>query len=242
MNTAPPATPSTVARGRWLMDFRLSDGALEALKWLALMAMTVDHINTYVFARQYAPMFWVGRIAMPLFAAVLAWNLARPDTLTRGVYRRTLVRLLLFGALAAPAFIAGGGAVDGGWPLNILFLFATAVLCLWCVEVGGAARWTLAVLAFLIGGVLCEFFWPGLALTLALWAWFRYRARLALAAALLAWLALYTVNGNWLALLAIPILLLAQRWQRPLPRLRWAFYAYYPLHITALWAIGRIVG
>ncbi len=39
------------------------------------------------------------------------------------------------------------------------------------------------------------------------------------------------------ALAALPLVLAASRVDLPMPRLRWAFYAYYPLHLAALWAI-----
>jgi hypothetical protein len=39
-------------------------------------------------------------------------------------------------------------------------------------------------------------------------------------------------------LASVPLLfLVASRLDLPMPRLRWAFYAYYPLHLAALWLI-----
>ena len=58
---------------------RLNDGQLEALKWLALVSMLVDHFGRYAFGLgtdSWA--FAIGRLAFPLFAFVLASNLARP--------------------------------------------------------------------------------------------------------------------------------------------------------------------
>ena len=54
-------------------------------------------------------LFETGRVAMPLFVFVLAYNLARPDALARGAYPRCMKRLALFGALATPPFVALGG-------------------------------------------------------------------------------------------------------------------------------------
>ena len=42
---------------------------------------------------------------------------------------------------------------------------------------------------------------------------------------------------NAQALASLPLLLVASRVDLPMPRLRWAFYAYYPLHLAALWLI-----
>ena len=59
----------------------------------------------------------------------------------------------------------------------------------------------------------------------------------AAAVAVLACAALWFVNRNLWALAALPVLFLASRVDVRLPRLRWAFYAYYPLHLAALWLI-----
>lgn len=55
--------------------------------------------------------------------------------------------------------------------------------------------------------------------------------------ALLALASLWFINRNLWALAAVPLLLVASRLDLPMPRLRWAFYAYYPLHLAALWLI-----
>jgi hypothetical protein len=112
----------------------IPDGSLEALKWLALVLMTEDHVDKYLFNGTIAVLFDAGRAALPLFVFVLAYNLARPDALERGVYLRTMKRLALFGVLATPAFIALGGLLAGWWPLNIMFalLAITAMLYLVC--------------------------------------------------------------------------------------------------------------
>jgi len=72
---------------------RIPDGTVEALKWLALVLMTGDHVNKYLFNATLPVLFEAGRVALPLFVFVLAYNLARPGTLERGVYGRTMSRL-----------------------------------------------------------------------------------------------------------------------------------------------------
>jgi hypothetical protein len=51
--------------------------------------------------------------------------------------------------------------------------------------------------------------------------------------------ALQSVNGNFWALAAFPVtgLFLTVRWR--LPRVRWLFYAYYPIHLLLIW-LARI--
>lgn len=229
------------AQAAWPPRIAIPDSAVEALKWLALVFMTIDHINSYLFDHGVGWMYAVGRIAMPLFAAVLAYNLARPGTLARGGYPRAIRHLLLFGVLATPQFIAGGGTGDPGspLPLNILFLFAAAAGYAWLVDRGTPMAISGAIGVFLIGGLLAEFWHPGLGLAVALWHYFRRPSWGAAAAALACWLLLYLVNLNFWALLAIPILLSARHWRLKVPRIRWAFYVYYPAHIAVLWAIQQ---
>jgi hypothetical protein len=55
--------------------------------------------------------------------------------------------------------------------------------------------------------------------------------------ALLGLVALYDVNKNLWALAALPLLVLAARVDPPVPRMRWVFYAFYPLHLAAIWLV-----
>jgi hypothetical protein len=96
----------------------IPNGSVEALKWLALVLMTGDHVNKYLLNGTVPALFDAGRLAMPIFAFVLAYNLARPGNLERGVYRRTITRLGLFGVVSTPICIALGGLLYGWWPLN----------------------------------------------------------------------------------------------------------------------------
>ncbi|MDT4823895.1 TraX protein [compost metagenome] len=109
---------------------------------------------------------------MPLFVFVLAYNLARPGAAEQGAYRRTMIRLALFGVLATPAFIALGSLMAGWFPLNILFtlLVIAAVIALTDrARAGDNAAAMVAVLVFLVGGGLVEFWWPSVAFGVASW-------------------------------------------------------------------------
>ena len=88
-----------------MKPLRISDGSLETLKWIALVLMTGDHVNKYLFNATLPLLFEAGRVALPLFVFVLAYNLARPDVMAREVYGRTMKRLALFGAVASVPFI-----------------------------------------------------------------------------------------------------------------------------------------
>jgi hypothetical protein len=213
------------------------DGALEALKWIALLLMTGDHVNKYLFNGTNDLLFAAGRVAMPLFVFVLAYNLARPGVLERGAYLRTMKRLALFGVLAMPAFFALSGLSAAWRPLNILFALLAVTATLYLVELRTVGGYLAAAVVFLVAGSSVEFWWPALALGLAVWWYCKRPGGLPLALALSALAALWFINGNLWALAAVPVVLAASLVDLRVPRLRWVFYGYYPLHLFALWLI-----
>ena len=218
----------------------LSSGTLEALKWLALLLMTIDHVNKHLLQASVPELFVAGRLALPLFGFVLGYNLARPGALANGVYSRTARRLALFGSIASVPFIALGGLGWGWWPFNIMATLLVATLCAWLIDVGGPARLALACTVFIVGGALVEFWWAGLAACLLAWAYCRWPSwvKLALWAGTLA--SLYIINRNLWALAALPLIFAAGQVKLAVPRGRLAFYVYYPAHLAVLWALARL--
>ena len=57
------------------------------------------------------------------------------------------------------------------------------------------------------------------------------------AAWVLAVASLWLLNFNFWALTAVPTLLLATRVDLRVPRVRWVFYAFYPVHLAVLWGL-----
>lgn len=212
----------------------VSDGSLEALKWLAVTLMTVDHVNKYLFNETSAVAFAVGRMAMPLFAFVLAYNLARPGALEHGLYQRIALRLIAFGLLATPAFLTLGGLLWTAYPLNIMFTLLTATAVMYLIDSGSKFA---ALACFVVCGALVEFWWPAVGLCLAVWLYARSPGGRSLALGIACCASLWFINGNLWALASLPVVLAAMRLDLAVPRGRWIFYAYYPIHLTALWLI-----
>lgn len=223
------------ARSAALPRIDIGTGTLESLKWLALLLMIGDHINKYLLGHSVTWLYDAGRVAMPLFVFVLAYNLARPGTLERGVYRRTLLRLAIFGALATPAFVGLGGLVDGWWPLNILFTLFVLTATLRMLETGSLRAYFLAGLLFTLGGGLVEYWWPAIAFGVAIWSYRIHPSVPAVFAAFASCAMLGLINGNQMALASILILWAAHCVDLPCPRLRWFFYAFYPAHLSLIW-------
>ena len=219
----------------------VSDGTLEALKWLALLLMVADHTNKYLLHEASPILFNCGRIAMPLFVFVLVYNLARPDAYKKGAHIRTMKRLALFGLLATPPFIALGGLFAGWWPLNILFALLSMTAIIYCLEYQTISGYLVACVLFIICGSSVEFWWPVLAFGIALWWYCKTPQITPLIIAVVALLLLRSINGNYWALAALPILFASTVVNIPMPRYQWLFYFFYPLHLTLLWLLARYV-
>lgn len=219
---------------------KIASGTIEAIKWLAVIFMTIDHANAFLFAGVHAWMFSVGRLALPLFAFVLAYNLARPQALERGAYQRTLVRLAAGCVVATIPFVLLSKLQWGWLPINVMGLFFTATACLYFFGRGGLANFTAGAALFAVGGALTEFWWPGLVVVLTAHAYCRRPTRTYLLLLTIALAMLYLSNQSSWAMGAIFVIVAAPYVHIPLPRSKSAFYIYYPVHLVALLIIRYI--
>ncbi|WP_367382392.1 TraX family protein [Stenotrophomonas cyclobalanopsidis] len=208
--------------------YTLSSGGRELLKWVALLLMTGDHVAKVVFCGYVPVVSELGRVAFPLFALVMACNLAQPGA----DLRKSIRRLLIWGAIAQPLHLLAFGQT---LPLNILLTFAVAALAVLALAQGRA--W----LMLLAGGVLpvlVDYQWAGVALVVLGWIAFRNRLWWLLLPALAA---LCWTHGNGWALLAVPLLWAMARVPWRVPRWRWSFYLYYVGHLAVLAGYAMVV-
>jgi hypothetical protein len=174
---------------------------------------------------------------MPMFSFVLAYNLARPDALARGVHGRMMYRLTLMGLAASPICIILNGMfvnASAWWPLNILFMLLLVVSLTYLIDRGGAKCYALATALFILGGAFVEYLWMGVLCCLGAWLFCREASPSRLLLWFLGTLSLTVVNGNAWGLAAIPIVLMVGRVGLHLPRQTWVFYAFYPAHLLLL--------
>ncbi|MEJ8859931.1 TraX family protein [Variovorax robiniae] len=225
------------ASGGRTAPLRVATGTLEALKWLGMVLMTLDHVNKYLLGGASHALFDLGRLVMPVFGFVLMYHLARPGAFAAGVHVRVMRRLLVFGALSAPTFIV----LVGWWPLNILFMLLLSTGITWLIERGGRMHTTLAVISFVLAGAVVEFWWFGVLSCLGAWAYCRRPTIGRLALWTFSLVSLRLINGNFAALAALPLLLAASHIELPLARHRWVFYAFYPAHLAAIWLAMKVI-
>lgn len=219
----------------------ISSGSIEALKWLGLFLMVIDHVNKFIFAGHYVWMFAAGRVVMPIFGFVLAYNFCRPDALQRGTFKRTSKRLFLYGCVATVPYVAIGGSNEYGWPLNILFTLLVSTLVIWMLELRNPKLMVVILPVFSLGSLFPEYWHLGTAAVIASWYFCKHPGIRSLLIWFVSLLTLYVINGNFYALLAIPIIYAAAIFKFTIPRNPRLFYIAYPAHLAAIWAFQRYV-
>ena len=206
----------------------MTSGGRELLKWLAVVLMTGDHAAKLLYGGYVPVVSELGRIAFPVFALVMAYNLAQPGA----DVGKSVKRLFVWGLIAQPVYV---WAFDALLPVNVLLSFALAAACVLCAQ---NRRWWQLLLLAVPAPLLVDYQWSGAVLVVVWWWLFatkRVDSHFWLGAAAFAPLCFY--NGNLWALLALPVMAVGQMDLR-VRRTRWAFYGYYVAHI-ALLAIFR---
>ena len=225
---------------------RFTDGQLELLKWIGVVSMFIDHFGRHLFGQGLESLaFGAGRPALPLFALVLACNLARPgDQAARA--RRIALRLAIACAVATPAAIWARGE-------------PTQVNVFGTLGLGAALCWAFAspsklALRLAIGGLVClaalhvEFGLTGVGLLAAAYLWRAKTRRETAALAAILLLTLTHFNGSFGGvygvagtLAVVPLVWAVTRMPVVMPRMPWLFYAIYPVHLALIGALNAAV-
>ncbi|WP_099562118.1 TraX family protein [Stenotrophomonas maltophilia] len=205
----------------------MTSSARELLKWLAVILMTGDHLAKVIYGGYVPGLSEAGRVAFPLFALVMAFNLAQP-----GAHAvKSVRRLSMWGVIAQPVH----ALAFGYWlPLNILLTFA---LCAAAVHAASERRWVVLAFAAAVLPAFVDYQWSGVAFVLLAWLGFRTGRPLLVLAG---FVPLCLFNGNLWALAALPVVVILSgvRWE--LPRGRRAFYSYYVGHLAVLAACAAL--
>lgn len=206
----------------------ISPAALLYLKVAAFVLMVADHADWLLGSGQGAHAS-VGRLVFPIFALVLGYNMAR--TTPEKLLSTVAPRLCVIGLVAQlPYTWLQGGVL----PLNIMFTLAAGV-----VVYAGLQRRQGGLLIGLIAGFFVDYAWPGIFGLVAIAVACQRRIEWQVMAAMLAMAAgLYLVNGNPLAMLAVPLVWIVCKCAHgDAPRLKWLFWAGYPVHLVVLLVI-----
>jgi hypothetical protein len=231
------------------------DGALDLLKWLALLSMLLDHLRYVGYSADW--LYVPGRLAFPWFCLAMAANLARASAMTTGRQWRYLGWLLLFSAVSEVPYRM---YIPNPDTLNVLPTLALGLLVVrgWQDRVLQArllAGGALALAAMFPERLMFGFFGVLLPLATLLvircpWYFALLPGLVCLAANQLQVLYYSIRLGNGVAMAAVATCLIAP-WLglfllrhaqdvKPPPMRRWA-YALYPAHFLVLLALRQVL-
>lgn len=213
------------------------------LKLIAMITMTCDHVGVQIFPQ----CLWLrilGRLAMPIYAYMIAEGCRH--TRDRKKY---LQRLLGMGALCQLVYLL---AMDSLY-MCILITFSLSVILICLMDAAEQEKTTKSQIHLALG-VLSVFFvctvlpdllprtdfeidygLPGVLLPVLIYGGGTKGLLIGLALT-----ALKYGGVQWLAFLAIP-LLLAYNGRRGKANIGKLFYWYYPLHLVAIYGIGLLI-
>lgn len=210
---------------------------LDALKLLALVAMTIDHINVALLGRQVEVMTVIGRIAFPVFAFAAAFGALHTRSPTR--YLR---RLLLCALAAQPFFWFAFG--EQWWYLNTVFTLLSGV----ATVLAWRAGWLWLAPVLLLPSIWADYGMAGaVAVPAAALLLSRSWAAIAAGGALLVAVApdLWP-TPSFLVVGALASAAALLCWSRAGCRTspagaRYTFYIYYPAHLAVLAALNHLL-
>lgn len=214
-----------------------------SLKLIAIFAMTLDHIG-HIFFPEHLWMRLVERIAMPIFAFLIAEGFRHTTSIKK--YAR---RLFIWGMISIlPYYLAFG------WTQNVYFTLLFGLLALYFMENASSKerKFLIFLLFCLLATVfLCDWFFVGVLMVVGFY-YANYNKKKILAVLLLSafsllliffFYALYRENIRYFLSNLVQIGVLLSFLFLPLynkkegKKIRYLFYAYYPLHLLILWGI-----
>lgn len=219
-----------------------------ALKIIALISMTIDHIGAYIYPNLDVLRI-IGRLAFPLFSFMIA----------EGCYytkNRTKYFLMIFGLglICSAAYYVFSGIIY----FHSLTSFSFSILIIYAVDKAvknkNAFFWLIttlivALFAFINYGLpnlidkqKLDIGYGFFAIFLPVAVYYFKDLRLKIVALIVTLLPLSLDMGfpQWYSLLA-PVLLIFYDGTRGKLRLKYLFYIYYPLHFVVIYGLGIII-
>ncbi len=218
------------------------------LKLFALFAMTIDHIGAFLLP-QYVVLRLIGRLAMPIFA----WMVAEGCEYTKHRFRYLFMMLLFGVASQAVSWLATESLHQ-----NILITFSMSILLIYALDFANRKKGFLSLclmgITFTVFAYVCLFLPQdlpvsgfsidysifGVLLPVAIYLGRTKQEKLLLGAMLLLPLAIVYGYYQWFAFLSLPLLALYNG-ARGKARLKYLFYFYFPLHLAVIYGIAILL-
>lgn len=201
-----------------------------ALKWIAMVTMTIDHIGFVLFP-QYFFLRIIGRLAFPIYCFLLVEGACH--TKNRVKYG---VRLFLFALLSELPFnLVHGGSLWDSNDQNVMFTLLFGLLAVWCLQIkyrllGGAGA---LLLIFLAEFLRTDYGGGGVVFILVFYVFYGKRLWGSVMFAL-ANIYIYGGPQNYAIAALAPIALYNGKRG---PSMKYLFYLFYPLHLLVLYVV-----
>lgn len=216
------------------------------LKIIGAIAMTLDHIGVMLYP-QNDVLRIIGRIAMPIFAYMIAEGCGH----TKNKFRY-FITMFLVAAFCQGVYYFTQNSLEQ----CILVTFCLSILLIYTYDIVAKSKNIFATVLFLICAVFCfyvceylphsikgfsiDYGFLGVLLPLLVYAGKNRTDKLMLSIVgmlILAW----HIGGNQLySLLSLPFLMLYNG-KRGKKKMKYFFYIYYPLHLAVIHLISYIV-
>ena len=210
---------------------------IDVLKLLAVVSMAADHVNTVLLSGSSQAMFLAGRFAFPAFAVLCGYAAVR----ARDPWSY-MVRLAVWAVVAILPFLLA--FPDHPATLDVLFTLLAGVALIRAVSFGEVS-WFLAVLLL---SPWSDFSVQGVMLVVLAGLWFRCGSMVdsllwSVAFVLCAWFIAQSAVAFVVVVLSflLSVLLVCLSSGRGVGWRR-LWYAFYPGHLSVLWALGRAFG
>ena len=218
------------------------------LKLIAMVTMTVDHVGLMLFPR-VALFRFIGRLAFPIYAFMIAEGCRHTRSLPR-----------YFGSMAALAALCQVVSFAAQQSLQqcILVTFSLSIGLIWLAKRADQEQTFKSEALFYIGILAAlgitealplllrgtdfgvDYGFIGVVLPVCVYLAKTRSTQILVSGALLGLLASTNWYGQWLSLLALPLLALYNG-QRGKWQLKWIFYLYYPAHLAIIWLIAILL-
>lgn len=218
------------------------------LKMIALVCMTIDHIGAYILT-DWIILRIIGRIAFPIFAYMIAEGCT---------YTKNRKKYLSIMAITAFLYQAVYFVITGSLAQCILVTFTLSISLIYITDYARAKRTTrahgLTLVSFIAVFVITElvprvfettfsvdYGFVGILIPVFVYVVEAWRDKLFMFSVALFVLAGITGGIQWLSLLAIPLIAIYNE-RRGKRKIKYFFYAYYPLHLAIIYFISLIFG
>lgn len=212
-----------------------------ALKLIALVSMTIDHVGVCLFPDQVL-LRYIGRLAFPIYAFLLTQGFIHTRNVKKYLFRLGLLALIS----EVPFNLVCSGRMFFGGAQNVFFTLLLGLLSLVFMERISVYRQGVAALlpiaaACVIAQVLAFDYGCFGILMIGIFYVCRFCIGYQYVCIALIQLMMDHIQPAAIAAL-IPISLYNGRRGKCPPLLLWAFYLYYPLHLLVIYMLSLIIG